>query len=1057
MKNWARASLILALALHPAGAPRSSEKAASGAATIAIDIFPGEERNIVDREAPERVRVAVLQGASFDVQGIDPESLRLAGAGIVKDASGNTHVLEDVDGDGDLDLVVLFAARQVQLADGDTLATLEGRTKSGDPVRGTDRVETLAAALDAETAAKSDDEKLEALDVTVRLLPTQPTGGRIPVAILGDGALDPRTLSLRSLRLGAAGITKGDKGDLVVYRDVDGDGREDAVVWFLEAATTLSAQTQSGRMVRGTLEGTSPSSAPLAEESAPEEGGEKGRYPLAIQILDNGAASPYPASITMSGVSGVVSKVRVTLNGLQHDCPNDLDVLLVGPNGQAVVVMSDVGGCQPFPSPSQLTLDDFATATLSPAQTPSVLASYRPANNGVGDPFPAPASGQLAASALSAFNGINPNGVWKLYVVDDTPGGVGSIAQGWTLDLVTTTRFCNTVHVSIPDFGPSNPYPHNINVSGLPRAISKATVTLQGLTHTFTDDLDVLLVGPGGQRVMLMSDAGGGNPGVSNLQLTFDDDANGYVPDATNIPGSGSYRPTNQEPGESLPAPAPGWPYGALMADLKGSSPNGTWQLWVSDDAAGDSGEILQGWCIDLTTVVPADNCQPLAVTIPAGAPGVTSGPATPYPSTMHLEGTTGLVDYAEVRLLGLSHTFPDDLDIFLQSPFGKTVSLMSDGGGSTPVSNLDLRFTDLPIPPVPDSGPLGAGPYGVSNYEGGEFMPNGGPFASYTSFAGEVPNGDWRLWVADDAGGDVGSIAGGWCMNLVLREPYEAYCSTDFGPLTIPAGAPGTTAGPADPYPWAQNILERGSSIRKLQVSLFFNHTFPDDLDVLLVSPLGQTVMLLSDSGGSTDFAGFITFDDEAGAPAPDNDPLVDGTIYRTANYAGGDGDAFPPGAPPGPYGTDLSAFRGTSPLGSWFLYVLDDAGSDIGSASKWCINVFRAYPSAEAKSLRWKPSPAKSTAEWDPAANATEYRVLRGTPADLPSLVSGAQDGCTAVTETQTATSTLTTVPAPGSFFWYLVLGASGNTAGPAGQARIGGIDAARSVESTGVCASP
>jgi len=29
-----------------------------------------------------------------------------------------------------------------------------------------------------------------------------------------------------------------------------------------------------------------------------------------------------------------------------------------------VVVMSDVGGCQPFPTPSQLTLDDFATATL---------------------------------------------------------------------------------------------------------------------------------------------------------------------------------------------------------------------------------------------------------------------------------------------------------------------------------------------------------------------------------------------------------------------------------------------------------------------------------------------------------------------------------------------------------------------------------------------------------------------------------------------------------------------------------------------------------------------
>jgi len=304
-----------------------------------------------------------------------------------------------------------------------------------------------------------------------------------------------------------------------------------------------------------------------------------------------------------------------------------------------------------------------------------------------------------------------------------------------------------------------------------------------------------------------------------------------------------------------------------------------------------------------------------------------------------------------------------------------------------------------------------------------------------------------------------VGAIAGGWCMNLVLREPPEAYCSTDFGPLTIPAGAPGNTAGVADPYPWGQNILERGSSIRKLQVSLFFDHTFPDDLDVLLVSPLGQTVMLMSDAGGNADFVpgSSITFDDEAATPVPDNTALVNGATYRPANYDGADGDAFPPSAPAGPYGTDLSVYRGTSPLGSWFLYVLDDAGGDVGSASKWCINVFRAYPSAEAKNLRWKPSPAKNSVEWDAAANATEYRIVRGSPLDLPNLLTTGQDGCTAVTEPQQATGSLSTVPPPGSFFWYLVVGASGNIAGPAGPARIGGIETARSVDPTGACASP
>jgi len=58
---------------------------------------------------------------------------------------------------------------------------------------------------------------------------------------------------------------------------------------------------------------------------------------------------------------------------------------------------------------------------------------------------------------------------------------------------------------------------------------------------------------------------------------------------------------------------------------------------------------------------------------------------------------------------------------------------------------------------------------------------------------------------------------------------------------------------------------------------------------------------------------------------------------------------------------------------------------------------------------------------------------------------------------TEPQQATGSLSTVPPPGSFFWYLVVGASGNVAGPAGPARIGGSETARSVDPTGACASP
>lgn len=162
--------------------------------------------------------------------------------------------------------------------------------------------------------------------------------------------------------------------------------------------------------------------------------------PGPITIPEVGTASPYPSAIQVTGFQTSVVDVDVTLRGFSHVSPDDVDVLLVGPAGQTAVVMSDVGAL--FDATAlTLTLDDEADARLPDEGTPLVSGTFRPTNAGTDpDTFPgAPTAGSEAR--LSVFDGTDPNGPWRLFVVDRTgagPDDPGAIAGGWSLRIETT-------------------------------------------------------------------------------------------------------------------------------------------------------------------------------------------------------------------------------------------------------------------------------------------------------------------------------------------------------------------------------------------------------------------------------------------------------------------------------------------------------------------------------------------------------------------------------------------------------------------------------------------
>lgn len=164
--------------------------------------------------------------------------------------------------------------------------------------------------------------------------------------------------------------------------------------------------------------------------------------PSGAPTQTQGAASPYPSAISVSGLPGAVADVNVTLNGLTHTCISDTRFLLVGPGGQNSLLFDTAGGyCNDPVANAVITLDDEA-ATSYPCNT-SPSGTFKPTSAPVtpeGDcvqdnnAFGSPAPSAPYPVALSAFDGGPGSGTWSLFVFDQFGGDVGSLSS-WSLDL----------------------------------------------------------------------------------------------------------------------------------------------------------------------------------------------------------------------------------------------------------------------------------------------------------------------------------------------------------------------------------------------------------------------------------------------------------------------------------------------------------------------------------------------------------------------------------------------------------------------------------------------
>jgi len=122
---------------------------------MTVDIKPGNDTNVINLKSKGVVPVAVLTTDVFDAREVDPATVRFA------EAAPARWTLEDVDGDGDKDMLFHFKTEELNLNENSTEATLTarltapvraqsmsqsaGQTNDGPTVSGTDKVRILSS------------------------------------------------------------------------------------------------------------------------------------------------------------------------------------------------------------------------------------------------------------------------------------------------------------------------------------------------------------------------------------------------------------------------------------------------------------------------------------------------------------------------------------------------------------------------------------------------------------------------------------------------------------------------------------------------------------------------------------------------------------------------------------------------------------------------------------------------------------------------------------------------------------------------------------------------
>ena len=137
-------SVLFSVPALPSTVGLASANAGAQALRVTIDVKPGDRPTTIAPKREGMIPVAILTSATFDATRVDPATVRVGASGT--EAAVFRSAAEDVDKDGDTDLMLLIRVQQMGLECTDTAVSLKGRTRDGQEIEGTEAVKMEGCA-----------------------------------------------------------------------------------------------------------------------------------------------------------------------------------------------------------------------------------------------------------------------------------------------------------------------------------------------------------------------------------------------------------------------------------------------------------------------------------------------------------------------------------------------------------------------------------------------------------------------------------------------------------------------------------------------------------------------------------------------------------------------------------------------------------------------------------------------------------------------------------------------------------------------------------------------